>query len=101
MTATHRPLSGFITVARFIAALAVVGVLGVGVSADSRSAQLTVGVTVVRSCAVDARPASTTSPGLRLTCTTGAQSTLKVSETPQPPSTAVVSEGSTVLTLNF
>jgi len=88
-------------VARFIAALAVVGVLGVGVSADSRSAQLTVGVTVVRSCAVDARPASTTSPGLRLTCTTGAQSTLKVSETPQPPSTAVVSEGSTVLTLNF
>ena len=87
--------------ARFIAALAVVGVLGVGVSADSRSAQLTVGVTVVRSCAVDARPASTTSPGLRLTCTTGAQSTLKVSETPQPPSTAVVSEGSTVLTLNF
>jgi len=101
LTDTHQPLSGFITVARFIAALAVVGVLGVGVSADSRSAQLTVGVTVVRSCAVDARPASTTSPGLRLTCTTGAQSTLKVSETPQPPSTAVVSEGSTVLTLNF
>jgi hypothetical protein len=94
-------LSGFITVARFIAALAVVGVLGVGVSADSSSAQLTVGVTVVGSCAVDARPASTTSPSLTLRCTTGAQSTLKVSQSPQSSSTVVVSEGSTVLTLNF
>jgi hypothetical protein len=38
---------------------------------------------------------------VRLTCTTGAQSTLKVSETVQPPSTAVITERSTVVTLNF
>jgi hypothetical protein len=57
-------------------------------------------VTVVRSCAIDARHA-TSAPKLRLTCTAGAQSNLKVSETVQPPSAAVTSEGSTILTLNF
>ena len=70
------------------------------VSAGSSSAQMTVSVTVVRSCAVDTR-ADNAAPVLRLTCTTGAQSTLKVSETMQRPSTAVSSEGSTLLTLNF
>jgi hypothetical protein len=38
---------------------------------------------------------------LRLTCTTGAQSNLKVSETVHQPSAAVITEGSKVLTLNF
>ena len=70
------------------------------VSAESNSAQMTVNVTVVRSCAVDTHTDNTV-PMVRLTCTTGAQSTLKVSETVQPPSTAVITAGSTVLTLNF
>ena len=84
-----------------LAVLALAAVAGASVaSAGSSSAQMTVSVTVVRSCAVDTRT-DNTAPVLRLTCTTGAQSTLKVSETVQPPSTAAVTEGSTVLTLNF
>ena len=84
-----------------LAVLALAGMAGTGVaSAGSSSAQMNVSVTVVRSCAVDARP-DKRAPILRLTCTTGAQSTLKVSETVQQPSAAVFSEGSTVLTLNF
>lgn len=70
------------------------------VSAESNSAQMTVNVNVVRSCAVETR-AGNVAPVLRLTCTTGAQSSLRVSETVQPPSTADIIEGSTVLTLNF
>ena len=70
------------------------------VSAESNRAQMTVSVTVVRLCAVETR-ADDAAPVLRLTCTTDAQSTLKVSETVQRPSTAVSAEGSTILTLNF
>jgi len=70
------------------------------VSAESNSAQMTVSVTVIRSCAVDAH-AGNTAPVVRLRCTTGAQSTLKVSETVQPPSSALTAEGSAILTLNF
>ena len=87
------------TKALAVLALAVVAGARV-VSAESSSAQMTVSVTVVRSCAVETR-ADNAAPVLRLTCTTGAQSTLKVSETVQPPSTAAITEGSTVLTLNF
>ena len=87
------------TKALVVLALACVAGAGV-VSAESSSAQMTVSVTVVRSCAVDTHTDST-APVVRLTCTTGAQSTLKVSETVQPPSTAVITAGSTVLTLNF
>jgi len=54
----------------------------------------------VRSCAVETR-ADNDGPVLGLTCTTGAQATLKVSETVQRPSTVVSAEGSTLLTLNF
>jgi hypothetical protein len=61
---------------------------------------MTVSVTVVRLCAVETR-ADGAAPVLRLTCTAGAQSTLRVSETVQPPSTADIIEGNTVLTLNF
>ena len=83
-----------------LAVLALAAVAGASVAAaGSSSAQMTVSVTVVRSCAVDTHPDST-APVVRLTCTTGAQSTLKVSETVQPPSTAAT-EGSAVLTLNF
>jgi hypothetical protein len=86
---------------KMLAALALAGVAGAGVvSAESSSAQMAVGVTVVRSCAIDARPA-VAAPTLRLKCTAGAQSNLKVSETVRPPSAAVASEGSTILTLNF
>ena len=84
-----------------LAVLALAGVAGAGaVSAGSSSAQMTVSVSVTRSCAVETR-ADNDAPVLRLTCTTGAQSTLKVSETVQRPSTAVSSDGSTLLTLNF
>ena len=83
-----------------LAVLALACVAGAGVvSAESSIAQMTVSVTVVRSCAVDAH-ADNNAPVVRLTCTTGAQSTLKVSETGQPPSTATT-ESSAVLTLNF
>ena len=69
-------------------------------SAGSSSAPMAVSVTVVRSCSVDTR-ANNSVPVVRLTCTTGAQSTVKVSEPVQPPSPARVNEGSTILTLNF
>lgn len=61
---------------------------------------MTVSVTVVRSCSVDTR-AGDAAPVLRLTCTTGAQSNLKVSETTPQPAATVTADGSTVLTLNF
>ena len=84
--------------------LAIVVLAGVATAAaafaESSSAQMSVSVTVVRACSVDVG-ADNAAPVLRLTCTNGAQSTLKVSETVQPPSTAVITEGSTVLTLNF
>jgi hypothetical protein len=84
------------------AVLALAGLAGTGVAnAGSSSAQMSVGVTVARSCAVDARPAGKASPLLRLTCTNGANSNLRVSETAQPSSAPVVSDGSKTLTLNF
>ena len=69
-------------------------------SAGSSSAPMAVSVTVVRSCSVDTH-ADNSVPVVRLTCTTGAQSTVKVSEPVPPPSTALLNEGSTTLTLNF
>ena len=84
-----------------LAVLTLAAVAGTGVaSAGSSSAQMTVSVTVVRSCAVDTRTEDD-APMLRLTCTTGAPSSLKVSETVQQPSSAVTADGSTILTLNF
>lgn len=84
-----------------LAVLTLAAVAGASVaSAGSSSSQMTVSVTVARSCAVETR-ADSDAPVLRLTCTTGAQSALKVSEMVQPPSSAVITEGSTVLTLNF
>jgi hypothetical protein len=85
---------------KMLAVLVMAGAAGGGVSAGSSTAQMTVSVTVVRSCAVETR-ADNDAPVLRLTCTTGAQSTLKVSETVQPLSSARTAEGSTLLTLNF
>jgi hypothetical protein len=83
------------------AVLALIAVAGEAVThAGSSSAQMTVSVTVVRSCAVDTRIAND-APVLRLTCAPGAQSTLKVSETVQQPSTSVSADGRTILTLNF
>jgi spore coat protein U-like protein len=88
-------------VARFITVLAVVGIAAVGaVSADSNSAQLAIGVTVVRSCAVDARPAGGSSP-VRVTCTSGASSTLRLSQSVQKPAGTVTSDGLQIVTLNF
>jgi hypothetical protein len=77
------------------------GVAGAGaMSAGSSSAQLTVGVTVVRSCAIDARPTEKASPLLRLTCTSGAQSNVRLSESVQKPRT-ISSDDVQVVTLNF
>jgi len=69
-------------------------------SAGSSSAPMAVSVTVVRPCSVDTR-ADNSVPVVRFTCTNGAQSTVKVSETVQPLSTALVNEGSPIVTLNF
>ena len=85
-----------------LAVLALVTVAGAAVgSAGSGSAQMTVSVTVVRSCAIDARPAENAAPQLRLTCTAGAQSTLKIAETTYAPSATTTSVGDRLLTLNF
>ena len=81
--------------------LALVGMAGAAVvSASSGSAQMTVSVTVVRSCVVDARPAEP-APQLRLTCTAGAQSNLRVAETTYAPSPTTTSVGDKLFTLNF
>jgi hypothetical protein len=94
-------LSGFSAVTKALAIVVLASVAATAVaSAGSSSAQMAVSVTVVRSCSVDAR-AENSAPVVRLTCTTGAQSTLRVSATEQPPSAAVVPEAGTVLTLNF
>jgi hypothetical protein len=83
-------------VTKALGVLALAGVTGVGVaSAGSSTAQMSVSVTVVRSCAIEA------SPLLHLTCTPGARSNLRISETFQPAAAAVISEGSRILTLNF
>ena len=83
-----------------LALVVLAGVAGAAlVSAGSSSAQMAVSVTVVRSCVVDAR-ADYPAPAVRLTCTAGAQSTLKVSETVQS-SSAIITDGTTVVTLNF
>ena len=87
------------TKTRAIVVLAAVAGTAVA-SAGSSSASMAVSVTVVRSCSVDTR-AENSLPVVRLTCTTGAQSTVKVSEPAQPPSTTLPNEGSTILTLNF
>jgi hypothetical protein len=88
-------------VTRFIGVLAVVALAAAqAVSANSSSAQLAIGVTVVRSCAVDARAAGAV-PQLRLRCTSGAQTSLRVSETVHAPSAMVTAQGDRQLTLNF
>jgi len=85
------------------AVLVLATVVGAGmVSAGSSSAQLTVGVTVVRSCAIDARPTDKMSPPLRLTCTAGAHSNVRLSESVQKPAAqSVSSDDLQVVTLNF
>jgi hypothetical protein len=87
---------------RTLAVLALAGVAGAGVlSAGSSSAQMTVSIIVARSCAVDVRPAEQATPQLRLTCTAGAQSTLKVDETTYAPTAPATAAGDKLLTLNF
>ena len=93
--------------AKVLAILAAVGIVGgvQALSADSASTQLTVGVTVLRSCVVDARAAENENdaPTLRLTCTAGAHSNVKLSESIQQ-SAETVSAGSgglQIITLNF
>ena len=87
---------------KLLAVLAVVGVAGVqALSADSSSALLSVGVIVVRSCAVDSRPGDTSLPHVRLTCTAGARSNLRLSESVHTVNETITSDGLHVVTLNF
>jgi hypothetical protein len=89
-------------VTRTLAILALAGLIGTGaVFADSNAAQMTVGVTVVRSCVVDVRAGDTSAPQLRLNCTASGQSTVKVTESIPQPSVAAGRGGDAVLTLNF
>jgi hypothetical protein len=80
-----------------VAAIASAGLL----SAGANSAQLAVGVTVVRSCVIEARPADTASLSFRLTCATGAQSNVRVTEPVQQPARTVSTDGHKVVTINF
>jgi hypothetical protein len=82
-------------VAKAVAVLALAGVAAKGVVyAGSTSAQMSVSVTVVRSCAIGRSR-------LLLTCAAGAGSNVRISESFQPSATASMSEGSRILTLNF
>lgn len=84
-----------------LAVLFVASVAGSGVAyAGSSSAQMTVGATVVRSCAVDTRT-SAVAPQVRLSCTSGAQSNLKITNSFDRSTTPVTTQGSTIVTLNF
>ena len=87
---------------RTLAIVALAGLIGTGaVFADSNAAQMTVGVTVVRSCIVDVRAGDTSAPQLRLNCTASGQSTVKVTESAPQPSVAAGPAGDAILTLNF
>jgi hypothetical protein len=89
-------------VTRILAIFALAAVCGVGaISAESSGAQLAVGVTVVRACVVDARPADPSSPPIRLTCTAGAQANVRFSESVPKPAPTVSSDDLQVVTLNF
>lgn len=77
-----------------------VGASGIALSAESRSAQITVSVTVVQSCGIDARSTFEGGTMLRLTCTAGTQSGLRPNPRPTSSETPVAN-GFTVLTLNF
>jgi hypothetical protein len=52
--------------------------------ADSAQSQLTMSVTVARSCIVDAQPAIGGAPRLRLDCASGAARDVQVSESTKP-----------------
>jgi hypothetical protein len=85
-------------------------------AAGSANAQLVVGVTVVRSCVIDAQTTSSTDSRLKLSCAAGAMSSLQTQGTTKIEQsgtaadllapTAPVSQSTTqsdlrVLTLNF
>jgi hypothetical protein len=80
-----------------IAAIASTGLL----SAGSSSARLAVSVIVVRSCVIDARPLDKTSPSIRLTCATGAQSNIRVSGLVQNSARTARSNDLPVVTIDF
>jgi hypothetical protein len=89
-------------VSKVLGVFAVAGVLnGVTMSADSATAQLSVGVTVVRSCAVDASAVQNASPTLRLRCTAGANSNFRLSPTTSTPAPVIGPDGLHVITFNF
>jgi hypothetical protein len=87
------------------------------VAAGSANAQLMIGVTVVRSCVINAQPASQTSSRLTLSCTAGALHGIQLNESSAnvaergdsaelvapttPMSQATSQSGLRVVTLNF
>ena len=88
--------------AKVLALLAAVAVGGVATaSAGSNGAQLTVGVTVTRSCAVDARPADASYSVLRLNCAAGATPGVRLSDSGQRPADASAALGLRVPTVPF
>jgi hypothetical protein len=85
-----------------LVSIALVGVIGTsGVAAGSSAAQMTVGVTVVRSCVVDVRAGDANAPQLRLTCSVSGPSSVNVAESISQPSVAASPGGDAILTLNF
>ena len=93
-----RRLSESETAFRLLAILIVTGAMTAvhAVSAETATAQLTVGVTVVRSCAIEKA-----SPTLRLTCAAGASSNLRLTQSVQTPATLTGLDDIHVVTLNF
>lgn len=69
----------------WLVATGVACVATLSLSASSSIAQLGVSVTVVRACVVDAQPGDASSSTLRLTCASGAGTSLRLSESIQVP----------------
>ena len=85
-----------------LATVAIAGVAGTcAVSAGSSAAQMTVAVTVVRSCVVEVRAGDTSAPQLRLNCTANGPSTANVTESIPQQAFAGGPGGDAILTLNF
>jgi hypothetical protein len=74
-------------------ALMTASTMPVALAAGSANAQLVVGVTVVRSCVVDAQAASSTSSRLKLSCAAGAASGLRMNRLQIDPRATRLTEG--------
>jgi hypothetical protein len=89
----------------FMLAIVVLGPGALAASADSASAPLSVGVTVVRSCSVTATPAAPQQATVHVKCTDGARAALQTPPSATVPTTpfrgSETNNGIQVVTLNF